>query len=324
MPISARSRFLLAAAAGLLATACATGSDAPAEPSSAPDVDTASGADDADAPDTIVVSHAEGEVTLDAPAEAVVSLSPSSTEMLFAIGAGDQVVATDVHSDFPAEAPSTEMSGFDPNVEAIAELDPDLVVVSADRNDIVAGLDALDVPVLVHPSASTLDDVDAQLLALGEATGRADQARTLAAELTSRLEELADAAPVGTQDLSYYHELSPDHHTATSETFVGQLYDLLGLTNIADEAPDAGDAGGFPQLAPEYVVEADPDLVFVTHTDDVDELIDRPGWDELTAVQQGSVIALDADIASRWGPRIVEQVEAALAAVEAHLGTSTG
>ncbi len=264
----------------------------------------------------VTVSSEAGDVTLDAIPEAIVSLSPSSTEILYAIGAGDQVVAVDRHSDHPEGTPTTDLTGFDPNVEAIADLGPDLVVASGDRNDLVDGLGALDIPVLVHASASNLDDVTEQILTLGELTDRTTEAEELATSIETELQELAADAPAEAEGLTYYHELSDGYYSATSETFIGQLYGLLGLENIADEAPEAGDAGGYPQLAPEYVVEADPDLIFLAHEAD---LGDRPGWEGLTAVQDGHVIDLDPNVASRWGPRIVQQVEIVLEAVTARV-----
>lgn len=333
MPSISPVRSLVLASILLLVGACAptseeappeaappdeTSTEAPAdtEPDGeeAADADAESPADAAAFPVTVSTDH--GEVTLDEPAEAIVSLSPSTTEILYAIGAGEQVVAVDRHSDHPEGTPTTELSGFDPNVEAIADLGPDLVVASGDRNDIVDGLGALDIPVLVHTSATSLDDVTNQILSLGQLTDRIAEAEELATSLETRLDELAAEAPAEAEGLTYYHELSDGYYSATSETFVGQLYALIGLENIADDAPEAGDAGGFPQLAPEYVIEADPDLIFLAHDAELD---DRPGWKGLTAVQNGHVIELDRDVASRWGPRIVEQVEAVLDAVTARV-----
>lgn len=326
MPSISPVRSLLLASILLLAVACGQASGEappqaapPAENTTEPDGEDAAGADDAASDFPVTVSTEHGEIVLDEPATAIVSLSPSSTEILYAIGAGDQVVAVDRHSNHPEGTPTTDLSGFDPNVEAIADLGPDLVVTSGDRNDIVAGLGALDIPVLVHGSATSLTDVTDQILTLGQLTARSDEAQELATTLESRLDELAAEAPAEAAGLTYYHELSDGYYSATSTTFVGQLYALLGLENIADTAPEAGDAGGFPQLASEYVIEADPDLIFLAHDAD---LGDRPGWDGLTAVRDGHVIDLDRDVASRWGPRIIEQVEAVLEAVTARVEAS--
>jgi cobalamin transport system substrate-binding protein len=256
----------------------------------------------------VVVSADNGDVEIAEQPQRIVSLSPSLTELLFAIDAGDQVVAVDKHSDFPAGTPLTDLSGFQPNVEAIGGYEPDLVVVAGDRDGVVPALDTLGIPTLLLPSAASLDDVYGQIDVLGAATGHPDAATTLAAGLRSDLERLAASVPERDEQLSYFYELSDDLYTVTSDTFVGELLGLAGMTSIADAVDDA--AGGFPQLSAEYVVDADPDVIFLAHTDgtgqDPGEVAARPGWSQLRAVQNDAVIVLDPDVSSRWGPRIVE------------------
>lgn len=272
-----------------------------------------SGADDGPAEDGAATDGASGDeadATADDGGPIVVSLSPTATELLFAMGAGDLVVAADEFSDHPAEAPTTELSGFEPNVEAILEYDPDLVVVTFDPGDLVASLEAVDVEVLVQPTAASLEDTYAQARELGEATGRTDGAEQLVDSIATDLEELAD--PTLGDGLSYYHEISTDLYSATSATFVGDVYGLFGLENVADAAPDEF-GSGFPQLSAEYLVEADPDVVFlacvrlcgVTAT----SFGERDGFGGLAAVTSGAVVELDDDVAGRWGPRVVEYAE---------------
>jgi iron complex transport system substrate-binding protein len=254
----------------------------------------------------VTVTHTLGEVTIEAAPEAIVSLSPAATEILFAIGAGGQVVATDSFSTFPAEAPTTDLSGFDPNVEAILEFEPDLVVASQDRNDLVAALEAVDVPVLVFDAAVTFDDAFGQFTTLGAATGNVDGAATAVAGIEADLAEIAASVEVE-PGLTYYHELDPTLFSATSNTFIGEIYGLFGMVNIADEAADQGD---YPQLSAEFIVEADPDYVFLADTIccaiTADEFAARDGFGGITAVADGNVVELNDDIASRWGPRMVE------------------
>ena len=108
--------------------------------------------------------------------------------------------------------------------------------------------------------------------------------------------------------LTYYHELDPTFFTVTSATFIGQVYTLLGLDNIAD--PADADGYGYPQLSAEYIVEQDPDLIFLADTkccgQTPETVAARPGWSELTAVTTGAIVPLDDDVASRWGPRVVD------------------
>lgn len=260
----------------------------------------------------VVVTADNGDVELAKQPQRIVSLSPSLTELLFAVDAGDQLVAVDRYSDFPSGTPVTDLSGFKPNVEAISGYDPDLVVLAGDRDGVVAALDTLGIPTLLLPSAASLDDVYRQIETLGAATGHPDAAAALGAALRSDLERLAASVPERDQQLRYFYELSDELYTVTSETFIGELLGLAGMTSIAD-AVDAT-AGGFPQLSAEYVLDADPDVIFLAHTDgtgqDPAEVAARPGWGELRAVQNDAVFVLDPDISSRWGPRIVELLRA--------------
>ena len=307
MPSTATARVtavLMAAAA--VVGGC--GDDADTAPSEA----AAARPGDAEAAFPVVVTADNGEVELAEQPQRIVSLSPSLTELLFAIDAGDQVVAADRHSDFPAGTPVTDLSGFQPNVEAIAGYEPDLVVVAGDRDGVVEALDTLGLATLLLPSAASLDEVYRQIDVLGAATGHADAAATLAAGLRSDLERLAASVPERDEQLRYFYELSYGLYTVTSDTFIGELLGLADMTSIADAVDDT--AGGFPQLSAEYVLDADPDVIFLAHTDgtgqDPAEVATRPGWGELRAVRNDAVVVLDPDISSRWGPRIVELLRA--------------
>jgi iron complex transport system substrate-binding protein len=264
----------------------------------------------------VEVTAENGDVELAAQPQRIVSLSPSLTELLFAIEAGDQVVAVDQYSDFPAGTPVTDLSGFQPNVEAIGGYQPDLVVVASDRDGVVDALGGLSIPTLLLPSADSLDDVYDQIETLGAATGHADTAGALADHLRVDLDEIAASVPERDEPLRYFYELTEGLHSVTSDTFIGEVLGLAGLSSIADGVDDT--AGGFPQLSAEYVLDADPSVVFLAHTDgtgqDPAEVAARPGWSELGAVRNGNVVVLDPDISSRWGPRLVELLRAVVAA----------
>lgn len=250
------------------------------------------------------------ELVLPAQPTSIVSISPSATEMLFAIGAGDQVIAVDAFSYFPAEAPVTDLSGFEPNVEAILGYEPDLVVASGDPGDLVSALDAAGVPTLLLPSALDIDETYDQIERLGAATGHPEEAGTLTEQMTADIAAAVASVPAG-EPLTYYHELDPSFFSASSETFIGQVYGLFGLQNIADATGEA-----YPQLSQEFIVTADPDVIFVTSgdfSDSPDTIAARPGWDAITAVADGDVVVVDADTSSRWGPRVVDFVEAVAA-----------
>jgi iron complex transport system substrate-binding protein len=320
----ARSRLVVAVATflslSLLTTACGSDTSAP-EPAptiTTPDVPASSATDGF----PVTVAAYGVELTVPTRPERIVSLSPASTEGLFAVGAGARVIAVDEYSDYPAEAPTTTLSGFTPNLEAIIAYGPDLVIVSYDPGDLVAALEATGVPVLILPAAVTLEDVFVQLELLGAVTGQDDDAAALVASLRARIDAVVAGLPSLSRPLTYFHELDDTLYTVTSKTFVGAVYELLGLENIADAADPDGTSFGYPQLSAEFLLDADPDLILLADTrccgQSVTTLAARPGFDGLRAVQQGNVIELDDDVASRWGPRIVdflEQVAAAVATV---------
>ena len=264
----------------------------------------------------VTVIAGNGEVTIEQRPGRIVSLAPTATEVLFAIGAGEQVVAVDEFSNYPEEAPTTDLSGFEPNLEAVADLDPDLVVVSDDLNDIVSALTAVGIPVIHHPAAVSLDDAYTQIEQLGAATGNPEAAAELVAAMASDIDDLSGSVPDRADPLTYYHELDGSLFTVTSATFIGEMYGLAGLENIADAAEGADTL--YPQLSAEYIIESDPDLIFLADTqccgESAETVAARPGWDQITAVTSGAVFALDDDIASRWGPRVVDLLETIVAA----------
>ena len=270
----------------------------------------------------VAVEGTSGQVTIDERPERIVSLSPTATEDLFAIGAGEQVIAVDDQSNFPPEAPATELSGFEPNVEAIAGFEPDLVVFATEPGDLGSSLEGLGITALQLDAAPTLEVAYEQVEQLGLATGHADQARALVDDMRSEIEGIVDAADPAS-GTSFYYELDDTFYSVTSKTFIGQLFVLLGLENIADAAGKG--SGGYPQLSAEYIIESDPDLIFLADTRCCDQSLqsvaERPGWGELTAVTDGGVVPLDDDVASRWGPRVVDllrQISEAADAAEAN------
>jgi iron complex transport system substrate-binding protein len=251
-----------------------------------------------------------GTVTLQQRPEKIVSLSATATEMLFAIGAGQQVTAVDDQSNYPSEAPKSELSGFTPNAEAIAAKSPDLVVISNDINKIVDQLTKLKIPVLLASAAKTLDDSYAQLTDLGKLTGHPDEAADVVQRMKDDIDKLVKDLPQRSAKLTYFHELGPELYTATSKTFIGSIYSLAGLENVADPADANGAAGGYPQMSQEAIVKANPDFVFLSDTKCCKQTPEtvkaRPGWSAITAVRTGQIVPLDDDIASRWGPRVVD------------------
>jgi iron complex transport system substrate-binding protein len=255
----------------------------------------------------VTIEAANGDVTIAERPERIVSLSPTATEMLFALGAGEQVEAVDDQSNYPSDAPVTDLSGFEPNVEAIVSYEPDLVVYSTEPGDLGADLEGLGIAALWQDAAATLDDVYDQIEQLGVATGNEPEAEAVVETMRDEIDSIASSIEPPAHPVTYYHELDDTYYSVTSSTFIGQLYSLVGLKNIADEAKGAG--GGYPQLSAEYIVDADPDLIFLADTKCCGQsprtVAKRPGWAQIAAVENGGVIPLDDDVASRWGPRVV-------------------
>jgi iron complex transport system substrate-binding protein len=251
----------------------------------------------------------------------IVSMSATATEMLFAVGAGKQVVAVDDQSNYPASVPKTQLSAYNPSVEAIAGYNPDLVVISNDTKGLKQQLETLKIAVIVEPAGKTINDTYTQLEDLGRRTGHLDKAKQVVASLKKRLADLKKSVPTRSKPLTYYHELDNTLFTVTSKTFIGDVYAHAGLQNVADPADAGGQAGGYPQLSAEYLVKADPDLIFLADTkccqQTKDTLAARPGFAGLKAVKSGQVVLLDDDIASRWGPRVVDLLTTIINAVKA-------
>jgi len=266
----------------------------------------------------LTLNSAAGRVTIPHRPARIVSLSATATEDLFAVGAGSQVVAVDKYSDYPANAPVTSLSGFQPSVEAIAGYRPDLVVVSDDTNGIAGQLGRLSIPTLVEPPAGDLDGVYAQLDQLGRATGHATQAASTVSNLRHQVRSILESVPSTNRPLSVYHELDQTYYSATTHTFIGQVYRQLGLRDIADSAPGSNP---YPQLSSEYVISANPDLIVLADTvccsQNLVTVKARPGWSSIAAVKNGAVVPVEDEIASEWGPRIAQFMQAVVSELKA-------
>jgi iron complex transport system substrate-binding protein len=262
-----------------------------------------------------------GDLTLDAEPQRVVSMSATATEMLFAIGAGEKLVAVDNFSNYPAETASLEkVDAYQPNVEAISALQPDLVIISYDPGNLIEQLNALSIPVFSANAVANLDGVYEQITQLGSLTGRSDEAMSVVATMQSEIGEIVAGITKTDPPLTYFYELDPTLYTITSNTFVGGVMSSLGLVSIADGVEAGND---YPQMSAEVLVEKDPDIIFLADTkccaQSAQTVAARDGWTELSAVRTSNIVELDDDIASRWGPRLVDLVRVVADAVAAAL-----
>jgi iron complex transport system substrate-binding protein len=270
----------------------------------------------------LTVTAANGPVTISGLPKRIVSLDPTSTEDLYAVGAGTQVVAVDQDSNYPPGVPVTSLSGLTPNVEAIAKYNPSLVIASQDSGGLVADLTKLGIPVLIEPAVATVADAYLQIEQVGQASGHGSQAAEVVRNMRLEITDAVQQAGTKYRGLTYYWELSSaPYYSATSATFIGHVMDLFGLRNIADAANKPAD-GGYPELTEEYIVKARPQLIFLADNESADGgqtpaiVAKRPGWAGLPAVKNGAVIGLNDDIASRWGPRLPQLVVEIATALE--------
>ena len=271
------------------------------------------------------LAAANGSVTINRQPSRIVSLDPTATEDLYAMGAGTQVVAVDQDSDYPPGVPVTSLSGLTPNIEAIAKYNPSLVVASQNSGGLVSGLGKLGIPVLIEPAVSTLSAAYQQIEQLGRATGHYNQSTEVVKNMQEVITDIVRQVGTKYKGMTYYWELSNNpYYSATSATFIGHVLDMFGLKNIADAAGKPAD-GGYPELSQEYIVTAKPQLIFLADNMPADGgqtpaiVAKRPGWAGIPAVADHAVFGLNDDIASRWGPRLpllVNEIANALASVK--------
>jgi iron complex transport system substrate-binding protein len=255
------------------------------------------------------------EVTLPAMPERVVSLAPSNTEILFAVGAGDQVIGVTQYCNYPSEARDREqIGGFSAktiSVEKIVALEPDLVLAAGEiHQPVIEALDQLNVPVY-SLDPNTLDDVFTGVELVGQLTGHEEEADQVVAEMKDRVESVAErVATVPKEDrLSVYWEVFDEPRMTTGpSTFTGQLIELAGGVNIFADVSEA-----YPQISDEEVIGRNPAVVMGPDTMGdkltIETVAQRPGWDQVDAVQDGRIYLFDGDMVARSGPRLAQVLE---------------
>ena len=291
-------------ATGLIAAACSEADSPVFQPSAEQALPTA----DASFPLTISAS-AGVDVTLEVPAQRIVSYSPGATEILFAIGAADQVIAADEFSDFPAAAAALDKVAFsDPDPERALSLNPDFLIMTGRQVAQVPQfrLAGLNVALLQEPDS--LVGVLEHIRLLGRVTGNVNQANALADDMQARIDAvIAVVADSDTDSPVVFYDLTSDLYTAGPDTFIGGMLTLLGARNVAE-----GATSPFPQLTAEAVIDANPAVVLLTDAEfgeSLETVAARPGWSGVSAVVDQRVFPLDPDLVNRPGPRIVEGFE---------------
>ena len=234
----------------------------------------------------------------------IISLSPSITEILFEIGSGNQVIAVDNLSNYPNEAPISDISAYYPNVEAISLLNPDLVILSYNIKNLKATLKKIGIETIYLPAPLNFEDILDQIDYLGLQTGNEDKAKKLISKMKNRMKTLQKLRENETAT-KIYHEIDPNYYSPSKFSFIGDIYQKLNYKNVADKA-DISNLG-YPKLSPELIISENPDLIVLPGKDNkyVEKVKLRPGWGYIEAVKKNNFLLTNNDIASRWGPRIL-------------------
>jgi len=260
-----------------------------------------------DFPLTVTRSDGRNLTIAEAP-QRIASLSPAATEVLYAVGAGPQIVATDLQSDYPAEAENTtKLDAFQPNLEAIAGVEADLIIIASNQDDIVEALDRLGETVLFIEVPDTIDGVMGQVWLLARVSGHAEEGGRLAQEMKDRMRAVTDKLADVEEGPRVYHELDNTFFTVAPNSFVGDFYSLLKAHNIAEGAPTA-----YPQLSQEEILDRDPEVIILADADageSAQTVKARPGWGVISAVKNDRIYVVDPNIVSRPGPRVADALE---------------
>ena len=252
-------------------------------------------------------------VPLPAPTDIgrIVSVSPTHTETLFALGLGEFVVGVDSTSDFPDAALDVrrdDLQADSADLGPLLALDPDVVIIGDDPTGLAQRLDTEGVASFSGPEPDTLDDVYAQILGIAGVVGRPDLGEDLVVSMRASVAAAVASLPAES-GRTYFHEIDPSLVTITSGNFLDAVYGELGLESIV-----AADPSGFTAVTSDQVLSADPDVIMLADVEccsvNVDVLANRPGWSGLTAVSNGAVVELQDYMVMRWGPRVVDLVEA--------------
>lgn len=247
----------------------------------------------------------------------IFSLSPSATEILYGINASKQIIAVDKSSDYPKNAPITPILGFVPIFEQIIKYKPDLVIINntaINAVEVINKLNNMNIKTYLEKTPNNLDDIYKEIFELGKITGKEEESKNLVEKMKKNINNIIIKFKKYKNiniPIKFFHEIDDNLYTATSKTFVGNVYSTFGLINIADKAP-IEKKDGYIQLDKKYIVESNPDLIFLGDGvvgEKYSLYIKKEGWDKINAIKNNKVIILPLNISARWGPRIVDFYE---------------
>jgi len=250
----------------------------------------------------------------------IISLSTTHTEIIQSLGAENTLVGVDAFSevDFPVEI----IDAYTVTAEELVPLNPDIVIIAFDFNGIVEGLKAQEINYVLLPPAKNLDDVYAQISTIGDIVNKKNEASSTIRDMKLEINRIINNSNY--QDVNVYHEIGYSYgiYSVNSESLIGEIYNLLGVTNIANSEEDPY-GSGYPALTEEMVIESDPDFIVVGHSDYLNkDLSIRDGWGDISAVQNSRVVFLDDTLASNWGTTTLQLVEVLAATFEESVETN--
>ena len=250
----------------------------------------------------------------------IISLSTTHTEIIQSLEAENTLVGVDAFSevDFPVEV----IDAYTVTAEELVPLNPDIVIIAFDFNGIVEGLKAQEINYVLLPPAKNLDDVYAQISTIGDIVNKKNEASSTIRDMKLEINRIINNSNY--QDVNVYHEIGYTYgiYSVNSESLIGEIYNLLGVTNIANSEEDPY-GSGYPALSEEMVIESDPDFIVVGHSDYLNkDLSIRDGWGDISAVQNSRVVFLDDTLASNWGTTTLQLVEVLAATFEESVETN--
>lgn len=275
--------------------------------------DASTSKEDASFPVTVTDGTGE-EVTIESEPKTIVSVIPSNTEITYAIGQGDKLVAVDDYSNYPEETAELEkIGGQQLNVEKILTLQPDLALVTEYQHqnnpDVLTQFKQAGTDVVVINSAESFDQVYESIALIGEVTGASDEAEQVVSEMKESLQEIKEKAKAVTEKKKVWVEVSPspDIFTTGKNTFMHEMLESINAINTA------GDQTGWVKMTEEEIVTLNPDVIITTYGYYVDNptegVLSRAGWDEVPAIKQEQVFDVNNDTVTRPGPRLIDGVE---------------
>ena len=250
----------------------------------------------------------------------IISLSTTHTEIIQSLEAENTLVGVDAFSevDFPVEI----IDAYTVTAEELVPLNPDIVIIAFDFNGIVEGLKAQEINYVLLPPAKNLEDVYAQISTIGDIVNKKNEASSTIRDMKLEINRIINNSNY--QDVNVYHEIGYSYgiYSVNSESLIGEIYNLLGVTNIANSEEDPY-GSGYPALTEEMVIESDPDFIVVGHSDYLNkDLSIRDGWGDISAVQNSRVVFLDDTLASNWGTTTLQLVEVLAATFEESVETN--